>query len=38
MPLLLEPVVATISAKNLDKYEVVVLDQDGQMTQKKVAV
>jgi hypothetical protein len=38
MPLLLEPVVATISSKNMDTYEVKVLDQDGRLTGNSIPV
>jgi len=38
MPLLLEPVVATISSKNMDNYEVKVLDQDGRLTGNSIPV
>jgi hypothetical protein len=37
-PLLLEPVKAKISAKNLNNFEVVVLDHDGLITDRKVPV
>lgn len=37
-PLLLEPVKATISAKNLKNFEVLVLDHDGLITGRKVPV
>ena len=37
-PLLLEPVVADISAEQLSAYEVKVLDQDGKMTEKSISV
>ncbi|MGM0622173.1 MAG: beta-galactosidase [Bacteroidota bacterium] len=38
MPLLLEPVIAKIASKNLDNYEVRVLDQDGRLTQNSIPV
>ncbi|MGC9355408.1 MAG: hypothetical protein ACP5D9_16285, partial [Mariniphaga sp.] len=38
MPLLLEPVVAKIASKNLDNYEVRILDQDGKITQNSIPV
>jgi hypothetical protein len=37
-PLLLEPVKATISAKNLENFEVLMLDHDGLVTGRKVPV
>lgn len=37
-PLLLEPVKATISVKNMKNFEVVILDHDGRLTNRKTAV
>ena len=38
MPLLLEPVKATIASQNLKNYKVRVLNQDGQLTEKELSV
>lgn len=38
MPLLLEPVVATIASKNLKDYEVRILDQDGRLTDNSIPI
>ena len=37
-PLLLEPVKATISVKNMKNFEVVILDHDGRLTNRKTPV
>ena len=36
MPLLLEPVKATISSENMDDYEIRILDQDGRVTGRTI--
>lgn len=38
LPLLLEPVVATIASRKLEDYEVKILDQDGRLTGKSISI
>lgn len=37
-PLLLEPIKATISVKNMKNFEVVILDHDGRLTNRKIPI